>query len=67
MFGFGPGVAVLFPDVVADVELTPETMTGSSESKAMPAFLGAVALAGGEVGAFLIKLGSSFPIGGPSP
>lgn len=67
MLGFGPGVAVTFAEELVAVELTPETITGSRESKAIPDFLAAVALAGGEVGAFLIKLGSSFPREEASP
>ena len=68
--GLGPVVDTRFPDVVvvvADTELTPETITGSSESRAIAAFcfepVVDVALA---LGAFLMKLGNSLLRRGPS-
>ena len=59
LFGLGPGVA---EEVPVAVELTPDRMTGSIESSAMPLFFipeAAVALTGGLVGAGLMKLGIS--------
>ena len=66
MFGLGVGVVEL-PMIPLEAELTPATITGSSESNAIPIFFGAVvALAGGDLGAGLIKLGISLPIAGLS-
>ena len=56
-----PAPGVIAADDAVTAELTPETMAGSSESKAMPDFLpgigGEVVIDALAVGAGLIKLG----------